>query len=55
MTNNQSLLTELIEQEHNTDSKECWCNPKMEYIKETDSWIIIHNTLQDDESHKVIN
>lgn len=44
-----------IEPEHNTDSKECWCNPKMEYIEESDSWVIVHNTLLPDESHKIKN
>lgn len=37
--------TRAVEPEHNTESKECWCNPKMEYVKETDSWLIIHNSL----------
>lgn len=47
------------EPEHYTGDKAeelgCWCNPKMEYIKESDSWLIVHNTLLPDESHKIIN
>jgi hypothetical protein len=34
------------EPEHNTDEGiECWCNPRSEYIAETDSYVVVHNTL----------
>lgn len=37
------------EQEHytggNAETVGCWCNPKMEYIPESDNWVITHNTL----------
>ena len=47
------------EEEHYTgddEKKGCWCNPKMTYIEESDSWVIIYNTLleRDDlESSKI--
>lgn len=48
-----------IEPDHytgeNAEQLGCWCNPTMEYIVESDSWIIIHKTLHKDESHKVKN
>lgn len=43
------------EPEHNTESNECWCNPRMHYIEESDSWVIVHNTLLKDESNKIVN
>ncbi len=30
--------------EHNTNSPECWCNPKIEHYEECD--LVIHNDIQ---------
>lgn len=40
------------ELEHDTSDMGCWCNPKMEYVQETDCWVIVHNSLKEKNATK---